>query len=118
MEYKVASIIGHGGMANNAKGLLEKWLVEHPDVTIISVSHVAGYHWPTELLIVYKETAEAKTQASKEIVPYQYHGRAKDMPKRLRDYFASKEILFLENEMVDIVEHVEIELVNRWEAGN
>ena len=54
-NYKVDSIIGHGGMANSAKGLLEKWIAEHPTAIIISVSHVTGYHWPTEVLILYQE---------------------------------------------------------------
>ena len=52
-----------------------------------------------------------------EMQQYQYHGRAKDMPKRLREHFESKDIKFTDTEMVDVVEWVEIELVNRWEAG-
>lgn len=48
---------------------------------------------------------------------YQYHGRASDMPKRLRDYFKHIGKEFDKDAFVDIVEHVEIEIVNEWLAG-
>jgi len=65
--------------------------------------------WLATLLVSKKES---------EINQFQYHGRAKDMPKRLREYFDSKGVKFADDEMVDVVEYVEIELVNRWKAGN
>lgn len=47
--------------------------------------------------------------------PYQYHGKASSMPKRLKEYFASIEKTFSENAMVDVIEWVQIELLNEWE---
>ena len=53
----------------------------------------------------------------KETHMYQYHGEAKSMPKRLREYFKEKGYIFEDDEMVDVVEYVQIELVNKWKKG-
>ena len=48
---------------------------------------------------------------------YQYHGHANSMPKRLREYFNEKGVVFEKDDFVDVVEYVEIELVNIWKKG-
>lgn len=68
-------------------------------------------------LIEALKYAEQRLEKDYALRQFQYHGRAKDMPKRLREHFESKDIKFTDTEMVDVVEWVEIELVNRWEAG-
>lgn len=47
-------------------------------------------------------------------VVYQYYGRAKDMPKRMRKHFEFNGIKFSENEWVNINEYVEYSIENRW----
>jgi len=47
---------------------------------------------------------------------YQYCGRAKDMPKRMREHFKEKGIIFSPSEWVNINEfvHYSYSLENRW----
>lgn len=48
---------------------------------------------------------------------FQYHGMANSMPKRLKEYFENIGVKFDDDEMVDVIEYVEFELVNRWKKG-
>jgi len=71
----------------------------------------------SEASTVFEENkAFKKAQENKQQHQYQYHGRANSMPKRLREYFEAQGTTFTKTEMVDVVEWVEIELVNRWES--
>lgn len=49
-----------------------------------------------------------------EKVIYQYYGRAKDMPKRMREHFKHLGIEFEPMEWVNVNEYVEYSLENRW----
>lgn len=51
---------------------------------------------------------------SENFVAYQYFGRAKDMPKRMKQHFKDKGIEFTDDEMIEVVEYIEYEIVKRW----
>lgn len=55
---------------------------------------------------------------SEDTVVYQYYGKAKDMPRKMKQYFEDRGFVFEENEWVNVNEYVEFSLENRWFGNN
>ena len=49
-----------------------------------------------------------------DLIIYQYYGRAKDMPKRMREHFEFEGITFDDDEWISINEYVIYSIENRW----